>query len=170
MEALTFRISLSASIFRLNRVCILLKASSLSPMKPFGPWLHGQRPPFWGFVVLWSVVAWSHISTFGADVVSTFKGGSGLWGVAINWTNTPFLGGFPNNGNAGVATYDAILPGGTVTLDTNIVIQKLTQSGGTITGTNNLTANDLHTWKGGTLSGSGTNFDNGGLLVNGTVS
>jgi PKD repeat protein len=104
-----------------------------------------------------------------ADVVSTFKAAAGVWSSSTNWTNSPFLGGFPNNGNAGVATYDAIVPSGTVTNDTNIVIQKFTQSAGTVTGSQNLTANDVHTWTGGTLSGSGTNFDIGGLAVTGTV-
>src|SRR5262245_36510065 len=88
-----------------------------------------------------------------ADVVSTLKS-TGMWSVDANWTNTPFLGGFPNNGNAGVKTYDAVVPSGTVTLDTNIVIQKLTHTGGTVTGGFNLTANELHTWKSGILSGA----------------
>ena len=104
-----------------------------------------------------------------ADVVSTFKSGAGLWSVSANWTNTPALGGFPNNGNAGVATYDANVPSGTVTLDTNIVIQKFTQSSGTVTGSFNLSANDVHTWTGGALMGAGTNFDDGGLAITGTV-
>jgi PKD repeat protein len=108
-------------------------------------------------------------SAIGADVTSTFKVAAGMWGVSTNWTNTPALGGFPNNGNAGVATYDAVVPSGTVTLDTNIVIQKFTQTSGTVTGLFNLTANDLHSWTSGILSGSGTNFDLGGLAVTGTV-
>ena len=41
-----------------------------------------------------------------ADVTSRWAGAaSGTWNVNTNWLNTPALGGFPNNGNAGVATY-----------------------------------------------------------------
>ena len=112
----------------------------------------------------------SALSVNAATVVSTFQVGSGLWSASTNWTNSPFLGGFPNDGNAGIATYDAIVPSGSVTIDTNIVIERFIQSGGTVGGSMNLTANQLHTWTSGTLSGSGTNFDAGGLAVTGTVS
>src|SRR5258708_19369077 len=106
---------------------------------------------------------------YAADVVSTFKAAAGSWSDSTKWTNSPALGGFPNNGNAGVATYDATVPGAdTVTLDTNIVIQKLTQAG-TVSGSLNLTTKDLHTWTSGTLGGTGTNFDNGGLAITGTA-
>jgi PKD repeat protein len=109
-------------------------------------------------------------SAHAADVVSTFKVGAGMWSVDANWTNTPALGGFPNDGNAGVATYDAIVGSGTATLDENITIEAFTQSGGTVTGGYTLTAHGLHTWKSGTLSGTGINVDLGGLAITGTVS
>jgi hypothetical protein len=45
-----------------------------------------------------------------ADVTSTWSTAtSGNWNVNGNWTNVPALGGFPNNGNGGVATYDAVV-------------------------------------------------------------
>ncbi len=67
------------------------------------------------------------------------------------------MGGFPNNGNGGVATYDAVLANGsTITLDQNITIQRFTLSSGTVTGTFNLILNDNLAWTGGTMSGTGT--------------
>ena len=125
--------------------------------------------PVAALTILVTVFALFARSAHAAAVTSTWKVGSGVWSASTNWTNAPFLGGSPNNGNAGVATYDAVVPSGTVTLDTNIVIQKFTQSGGTVGGSFNLTANELHTWKAGTLSGAGTNFDAGGLAATGTV-
>src|SRR5262249_50976525 len=68
-----------------------------------------------------------------------------------------------------VTTYDAVVPSGTVTVDKNIVIENFTHTSGTVTGAFNLTANALHVWKGGTLSGTGTNFAAGDLAVTGTV-
>src|SRR5215469_15900205 len=122
-----------------------------------------------GTAVLLTGLAIASGSAGAATVVSTFQVGAGNWSVSTNWTNSPFLGGFPNDGNAGVATYDAVVPSGTVTIDTNIIIERFKQSAGTVNGSLNLTANQLHTWTAGTLSGSGTNFDAGGLAITGTV-
>ena len=104
-----------------------------------------------------------------ADVTSTWNVGAGNWGVNGNWINAPAIGGFPNNGNGGVATYDAVLANGsTITLDQNTTIQKFTLSSGTLTGGFNLTLNDNLSWTGGTMSGSGiTNADGGISLVGG---
>ena len=47
---------------------------------------------------------------FAADVTSTWgTATSGVWNVNGNWLNVPVLGGFPNNGNGGVATYCLVL-------------------------------------------------------------
>src|SRR6185436_17472488 len=106
------------------------------------------------------------ITTVGAaavsasDVLSTYRGVTGNWGVNANWSNNPALGGFPNNGNGGVATYDAVINSGTVSLDQNIAIQKLTFTGGTIASNFNLTANDLFNWTGGIIDDAGVTIAN----------
>ena len=100
-----------------------------------------------------------------ADVVSTFKGVTGTWGVSGNGANTPALGGFPNNGNVGVATYDAIINSGAVTLDQDITIQKFTQSGATVNGGSHLSANELFSWTARMLAGAGANFANASLSM-----
>ena len=70
------------------------------------------------------------IGVWAADVTSTWNGGSGDWDVDGNWTNAPLLGGFPNDGNGGVAAYDAVVDAGggpyTVTLDLGITVEDLT--------------------------------------------
>ena len=92
-----------------------------------------------------------------ADVTSTWNASNGNWSVNANWTNAPVLGGFPNNGNLGVLTYDAILGnGGTITLDQNIVLEKFTIANGSVTGSFNLTLNDNLQWSGGTMGGTGS--------------
>jgi hypothetical protein len=101
-----------------------------------------------------------------ADVTSTWNNSTSLWSVSTNWVNVPALGAYPNNGNAGVATYDAAIAGGSVTLDVPVNIQRFTLTAGTFTGGNTLTTNDLFIWGGGTLSGTGTLSANGGILLN----
>ena len=69
-------------------------------------------------------------SAHAADVTSTWNSAtSGLWNVNANWNNAPALGGFPNNGNGGVATYDAVIsaagPAYTVTLNMAITVANL---------------------------------------------
>ncbi len=66
-----------------------------------------------------------------ADVTSRWAAAaSGSWENNANWTNTPALGGFPNNGNGGVATYDALInaTGGpyAVTLGSNVTVDAFT--------------------------------------------
>jgi len=103
-----------------------------------------------------------------AAVTSTWNTGSGNWGVNANWSNAPATGGFPNNGNAGVATYDAVLANaGTITLDRNITIERFTLSSGTVTGGFSLTMNDSFAWSGGTMEGGGVTNANGGLSLMG---
>lgn len=107
-------------------------------------------------------------TAFAADVTSTYVGSAAANWTTGNWTNLPAAGGYPDNGNGGVATYDAVVTTGvTLTLDQNITIQKLTLSSGTITGSFNLTTNDLLHATTTTLSGSGTSNINGGLQVDG---
>ncbi|MEY2539939.1 MAG: hypothetical protein QOG67_3679, partial [Verrucomicrobiota bacterium] len=98
-----------------------------------------------------------------ADVTSTWNAGSGDWGVAANWNPNSF---FPKNGSHGF-TFDAILNnGGTINLDQNIAIQKFTLTSGTLTGSKDLTTNELLTWTAGTMSGSGMTNANGGMSLN----
>ena len=65
-----------------------------------------------------------------ADVTSTWSTAtSGTWNVNGNWVNVPAQGGFPKNGNGGVATYDATIgPAGSpyiVTLNTDVTVEDL---------------------------------------------
>jgi hypothetical protein len=99
-----------------------------------------------------------------ANVVSTWNAATSLWS-STNWTNVPAGAGFPNNGNAGIATYDAVINSGQVTLDLNVTLQNLTLGGGTLTGGNALVANEPFTWTGGTLSGTGTLTAGGGMSI-----
>jgi hypothetical protein len=107
-----------------------------------------------------------------ADVTSTWSTAtSGNWNANPNWTNVPSLGGFPNNGNGGVATYDAaISPVGslyTVTLSTDVTIANLLLNSAnatlshtsgilTATGAINLTAG-TYSLAGGTIANSTVN-------------
>jgi autotransporter-associated beta strand protein len=90
-----------------------------------------------------------------ADETATWFGGSGNWSDASKWTDVPVLVAFPNDGNLG-KTYDAVVNTGAITLDQDISIQALTFNGGPITGGNVLTLSGTSTWKGGTISGTGT--------------
>ena len=87
-----------------------------------------------------TVVAATAAPIEAAEVESTWNGGTGDWGVDSNWTNVPASGGYPDNGHAGVDTYDAIVNSGTVTLDLGITIERFTLTGGTLTGGSNLSA------------------------------
>jgi hypothetical protein len=82
--------------------------------------------------------------------------------VPANWTNVPILGSFPNNGNGGVATYDAVIsaagPAYTVALNTGIVVERITL--------NSSSATLAHT--AGTLAANvGIAVDAGTYLLNG---
>jgi hypothetical protein len=106
----------------------------------------------------------------GADETATWFNGNGNWSDASNWSNVPVLIAFPNDGNQG-KTYDAIINGGTVTLDQAISIQGLAFSFGTITGPGTLTLSGATTWSGGTMSGAGVTHVNAGtsLAINNTT-
>src|SRR6059058_5518255 len=89
--------------------------------------------------------------TRGADFSASWLGGSGNWTTGSLWTTAPV---YPNNGAVG--TYDASIASGFPTLDTNIAIQRLTLTGGEITGSFDLTLNNGLTWSGGHLYTTGT--------------
>ena len=80
-----------------------------------------------------SAAALCALPAIAADVTSTWSTAtSGVWNANGNWINVPALGGFPNNGTGGVATYDAVISATgspyTVTLNTNITVEDLTLS------------------------------------------
>ncbi|MEX2309338.1 MAG: hypothetical protein WD738_17185, partial [Pirellulales bacterium] len=114
-------------------------------------------------------------AVFAADVTSTWSTAtSGIWNVDANWTNVPAQGGFPNNGNGGVATYDAVIsPVGapyTVTLNTNVTVEDLLLSSANATlshTSGTLTATGAINLAAGTYSLAGGTIDNS--TVNATV-
>jgi hypothetical protein len=127
-----------------------------------------------------------------ADVTSSWTSpASGNWNLAGNWTNTPATGDFPNNGNGGVATYDATLGAAgaahTVTLSTSVTIEDLllnsatvtlSHTGGTLTATAGIAvAAGTYQLSGGTISNTAITLSGGalvftsgaGILSDGTV-
>ena len=99
------------------------------------------------------------------EIVSTWNAGDGDWSVAANWENDPAGGSYPNNGNGGVTTYDAIINNNsTVGLTEGITVRNFTLSMSNLAGgAFSLTIEGLFTWSGGTMSGSGTTNANGGI-------
>jgi hypothetical protein len=93
-----------------------------------------------------------------AQVTATWNSSTGNWSDATKWSTNPL---FPNNGNGG-NNYNAVIPGGNVTLDQAITIQGLSFSGIQFNLANNLTVNSAFTWGGGTVAGAGTLQVNGG--------
>ena len=90
-------------------------------------------------------------STASAQTDSTWNETTGNWTSASLWTPA-----VPQNGMPAGTTYNATVNGGgTITLDTAIVIERLNFSSGTITGPNSLTMNAASTFSGGTFSGTG---------------
>ncbi len=102
----------------------------------------------------------------GMAIAANWTGTSGNWSDATNWDINP---SYPNNGQPNPNdVYDVTCPGGTITLDLPVTIQKLTLSGGQISGANSLTINQLFTWTGGVLGGASVTDANGGILMNGS--
>jgi len=99
-----------------------------------------------------------------ADQTATWNGTIGNWTDVTRWSTNPL---FPNNGNGGF-TFDAVQNAGTVTVNQNITIEKLTMSGGTNAAAGfTLTANDLFTWTGGELRNAGVTQADGGVSFSG---
>ena len=97
-----------------------------------------------------------------SQTTSTWDSGIGNWTAVAHW-NTPF---FPNNGNGGV-NWDAIVNGGTVTLDQNITVNGYTMGGGSLVapgsgGPFTLNVNNTLNLSAGTL-GSGVILQNNGV-------
>jgi hypothetical protein len=86
----------------------------------------------------------------GADLTATWDSSTDDWSDGTHWLDTN-----PNFPNNGAVTYDAVISGGAVTLDQDIVINLLQLTGGLIDGSSNLTLETGLTWSGGTMSGSG---------------
>jgi hypothetical protein len=106
-----------------------------------------------------------------ATVTSTWTNAtSGNWNLDANWTNNPVLGGFPNNGNSGVSTYDAIINATgssyTVTLAVPITVVNFTLSSTSAT-VNHTTG--IFTATGGMTLSSGTYQLNGGTISNSAI-
>jgi hypothetical protein len=104
-----------------------------------------------------------------ADQTYTWYGGAVNWSDGNGWTtNRPAGSNFPNNGNLGF-TYDVVVTNSSVSLDLNITIEQLFLGGGQIGGGYNLTANQMFTFSGGTMAGTGTTFAVGGITIAGNA-
>lgn len=99
-----------------------------------------------------------------AQINSSWNGTTGNWTNAALWS-----AGVPQNGQPGGGdTYNATVNGGgTITRDTNVIIEQLNFQRGTIAGSNSLTLNAAMTWGGGTFGGTGSVFAGGGVLLTG---
>jgi hypothetical protein len=123
-----------------------------------------------GLLALAATCALGSAVARGADVVSTWidqgLGGAGNWNVATNWSNTPNVAQFPNNGNGGF-TYDAIVGAATntITLGQDIDVQNFTLTNSTITGPNKLTVHGVMTFAGGALRNANVTVPAGSSLI-----
>ncbi|HEX9592503.1 MAG TPA: hypothetical protein VGB12_04020, partial [bacterium] len=89
---------------------------------------------------------------------TTWFGGNGDWGVGGNW----------NNGQPGAGDV-AIINAGTATLGFDSSILGLTQGGGIVSGTGNLTLTGGSTWSAGTHTGTGSTNFNSTLAISGAT-
>ena len=122
--------------------------------------------------ILASAAALCSLPAVAADVTSTWSAATnGVWNADGNWVNAPVLGGFPNNGNGGVATYDAVISAigspYTVTLSTNVTVEDLTLSSANATISH--TAGTF-TATGAIAISAGTYQLNGGTISNTVIS
>jgi hypothetical protein len=76
----------------------------------------------------------------------TWIGGSSTWQNPSNWTPNGVPGNLDN----------AIINSGTITNDDSVTVAGLSQNGGTITGSGDITIGDAFTFSGGTHTGTGT--------------
>lgn len=97
-----------------------------------------------------------------ADFTSTWNGTTGDWSDFTKWSTNPTV---PNNGGS---TFDVVQSAGVLTLDQTATIQKYNLTGSTNTGTGlTLTLNELFTFSGAILNGTGDVNANGGATLNG---
>jgi hypothetical protein len=104
------------------------------------------------FSVIAAAVAGIIHTVRAADVTSSWTGpttGTASWSVAANWSNSPPVAQFPNDGNGGF-TYDAIVtpsPGlGTLLLTQPITLQRLTLDGVGLAGNHDIVINEHLHW------------------------
>ncbi len=100
-----------------------------------------------------------------ADEIAIWDGSTGAWDDASRWSTTAY----PDNGNGGVGTYDAVVNGGSVDVNLSVTIEKFDLTGGSLLGMSMLTANDILTWTGGTMTGAGITQADGGIQMSGTT-
>lgn len=86
-----------------------------------------------------------------AATTATWDGATANWTDAAHWSTAPL---FPNNSNPNF--YDAVINGGSATLNQNITINRLTLGGGAIDGAFALTANEGLQWTSGAIRGAGS--------------
>ncbi len=125
----------------------------------------------WSAPALLVVLLTSAISTQAADFTSTWNNTTtGNWTDTTKWS-TPGAPAntFPNNAIPGPSPkYDAVQSGGAITVNQSITIEKYDLSTGNNIGAGfTLTLNDLMTWSGGFIIGSGTINANGGATFSG---
>jgi N-acetylneuraminic acid mutarotase len=82
----------------------------------------------------------------GYSAAYTFNVANGNWNVSTNWMPN----GIPGTGDVAI-----IGSGKTVTLVSDVIIDKMTISGGTVSGNFNLRVDSLFSWSSGTVSGTG---------------
>ncbi len=92
---------------------------------------HASSRPRRALLLAAAVFSAAPVLARAADVTSRWAtAASGTWDAAANWANAPALGGFPNNGNGGVATYDAVIDATgapySVALNTNVTVDAFT--------------------------------------------
>ncbi|QJW97713.1 beta strand repeat-containing protein [Frigoriglobus tundricola] len=83
----------------------------------------------------------------------------------VQFLDNAFFGGSVYNLNGSFTPSKTVISGGTVNFDANTKLATLTFTGGTLSGTANLTVTGPLNWTGGTMSGSGTTLSKGALLI-----
>jgi choice-of-anchor C domain-containing protein len=131
---------------------------------PFHPAFWFAMPTIRALVCAFAIfLVISNTAVF-SQVTSTWNGTTGNWTDTTRWSTDPL---FPNNGNGG-NDYNAVVNGGTVTLDQDIEIEGLTLGAATINGNFNLVLNNVSTWTtfNSVMSGSGTTTIASGATLN----